>query len=198
MDDNDELSLNPMKPYEILGVSPEDSLDFIKKKFNKEIMKYHPDKATVTTAKPATAAEKRVLEEYCHQLIRSYKIIKRDKTNLEDTCSRLKQDVTLDVPLNQVKAKGVPEIDKSQRFKTVDDYLTFEVPKPPKQRGILSPRDFNENFIKHKRGDTNTRAIVLRTSDGFTGYNIEQFNTFAKNVEGDTLLAQTEINWEFN
>ena len=194
MSDSEELNLNPIKPYEILGVNPDDSLLAIKRKFSKEILKYHPDKYEGEL----TQKERDILEKHCRKLIRSYKIIKRDKTNLEDTCSRLKQDVTLDVPLNQVKAKGVPEIDKSQRFKTVDDYLTFEVPKPPKQRGILSPRDFNENFIKHKRGDTNTRAIVLRTSDGFTGYNIEQFNTFAKNVEGDTLLAQTEINWEFN
>lgn len=186
---DDELSLNPMKPYEFLEVSPDDSMQTIKERFNKLILKYHPDKNK-------NKEQKKILEEYCRKLIRSYKIIKRDKSNLNDYFDLKKQAKDLpSIPTSYSKKEDF--VDKTTRFKTVDDYLSFNIPKPPKNNKILSARDFNENFIRISKDKTNTsKALVLRTADGFTGYNVDQFTSFAKNVEGKDLLFQHEIIWE--
>lgn len=185
---DDEFSLNPMKPYEFLEVSPEDSMETIKEKFNKLILKYHPDKY-----KTKNKETSEILEEYCRKLIRSYKIIKRDKSNLNDYFDLKKQVKDLpSIPTSYSKKEEF--IDTTTRFKTVDDYLSFNVPKPPKNNKILSARDFNEHFKKNKTQET-SKALVLRTSDGFTGYNVDQFSFFAKNAEGKDLLYQQPL-WE--
>lgn len=190
--DSDDLDLNPMKPYQFLGVEPTDSLEKIKIIFNKKILKYHPDKI----GKDINQKEKKLLEEYCHKLIRSYKIIKRDRANLNDHI-KLK-DLSKETPdIPKTYPKKDPVIDNTIRFKTVDDYLSFNIPKPPKNNKILSARDFNETFVKSNNNKLqSSRAVVLRTSDGFTGYNIDQFSSFAKNVEGKDLLFQHPIVWE--
>ena len=190
--DSDDLDLNPMKPYQLLGVEPTDSLEKIKKKFNKQILKFHPDRLNDTI----TQKEKLILEKHCRKLIRSYKIIKRDLCNLNDH-SKLKDlsKKTVDIPSTYPKQD--PLIDNSKRFKSVDDYLSFNIPKPPKNNKILSARDFNETFIRSSnKRPQNSRAVILRTSDGFTGYNIDEFTSFAKNVEGKDLLFQHPIVWE--
>jgi DnaJ-class molecular chaperone len=190
---SEDLDLNPMKPYEVLGVSPEDSLEKIKSKFNKQILKYHPDRLS---GSGLTDKEKKSLEKHCHKLIRSYKIIKRNLTNLNDY-DKLKNlsKESISIPTSYPQKDTI--IDNTIRFKSVDDYLSFNVPKPPKNNKILSARDFNDTFTKSSGGvRRRTQALVLRTSDGFTGYNIDQFNSFAKDVEGKDLLFQHPIVWE--
>lgn len=191
--EGDDLDLNPMKPYQVLGVSPDDCLETIKTKFNKQILKYHPDRLSGSNL---TEKEKKSLEKHCHKLIRSYKIIKRNLANLNDY-DKLKNlsKETVSIPTSYPQKDII--VDNTTRFKSVDDYLSFNVPKPPKNNKILSARDFNDTFTKIEKIDRRrTQALVLRTSDGFTGYNIDQFNSFAKNVEGKDLLFQHPIVWE--
>lgn len=186
MSDSEELNLNPIKPYEILGVNPDDSLLAIKRKFSKEILKYHPDKYEGEL----TQKERDILEKHCRKLIRSYKIIKRDKESSGDYFS-LKNADRSNIYIPESYPKREELIDKTNRFKTVDDYLDFKVPQH--KRRHMDSRDFHLTFEHEKKEESTSRAIVLKTADGFTGFNVDQFQTFAKNVDGDNLIGQHEI-----
>jgi hypothetical protein len=190
-DNSQDLDLNPMLPYTILEVNPDDTLKSIKNKFTKEILKYHPDKF----GDRITEKERNALEKHCRRLIRSYKIIKRNKESSSSFSDMKNVDRSKIEVSTNIKQKE-KLVDKSNRFKSIDDYLDFNLPKP--QRRSMDIRDFNEEFEKKKKAiDTGkSKALVLRTADGFTGYNIEQFQKFAKNVSGDDLINQTEIVWK--
>lgn len=188
--DSQDLDLNPMLPYTTLGVDPDDSLKSIKNKFTKEILKYHPDKF----GDKITDRERSALEKHCRRLIRSYKIVKRNKESSSSFSDMKNVDRNKIQVSTNIKEKE-KLIDKSNRFKSIDDYLDFSLPKP--QHRSMNIRDFNEEFERTKKSADvgKSKALVLRTSDGFTGYNIEQFQKFAKNVSGDDLINQTEITW---
>jgi curved DNA-binding protein CbpA len=189
MSDSEELNLSPIKPYQILGVDPDDSLQTIKRKFGKEIMKYHPDKYDGELSQK----ERDILEKHCRKLIRSYKIIKRDKSSGDFFSLKNADRSEISIPESYPIREEI--VDKTNRFKSVDDYLDFKVPKH--KRRHMDSRDFHSAFEKEKKEESTSSAIVLRTSDGFTGYNVDQFQTFAKNVDGENLINENEILFDF-
>ena len=185
-----DLDLNPLRPYTVLGVEPDAPLEDIKRRFQNEVLKFHPDKF----GSDITPSQRAKLEDHCRLLIRSYRLVKRDKMRAGSVEELARQRRA--VPAPSAGARDAEPPDLTRRFDSVDAYLSFEVPKPDKR--AFDSRDFNSEFdrrmTRQQRGAG--RAMVLRTADGFSGYNVDDLQTVATGVDGRGVVFQHALTFD--
>ena len=103
----DVITINDKKydPYFILGVTKDDSLEFIHKEYRKKVKKYHPDKYT-------DEKQKQKYECYFKILVESFEYIKDKRVNTHDLQINRKNDKK-DTKVKNINKDELKEFNKN-------------------------------------------------------------------------------------
>jgi curved DNA-binding protein CbpA len=181
-------------PYFILDVTRDDSDNHISKSFREKVKKYHPDKYT-------DKEKKKKYEQYFKILSESYRYIqdrRTDSSDLRKDYKKNKKDTTTKKThkdfeeLNEdcdkkIKNKNPNDFgygDNYKRMEKIEDYENENL-NICKQFGKkkFSLTEFNRMFEYNSRNQdqdhVTSKALIHKTTDGFSGYNSADFGSSA-------------------
>lgn len=181
-------------PYFILDVTRDDSDKHISKSFREKVKKYHPDKYI-------DKEKKTKYEQYFKILSESYRYIQEKRTISCDLrkdykSKKIKNDKvpSLDskVPKNKNTTKK-PKTHNPNDFGYGDDYKRMEKIEDYEKENLnifkqfgkkkFSLNEFNTMFDYNRRNEDQdnitSKALIHKTTDGFSGYNSADFGNSA-------------------
>jgi curved DNA-binding protein CbpA len=213
----DVITVNNKKydPYFILGVTKDDSLEFIHKEFRKKVKKYHPDKYT-------DEKQKQKYEAYFKILVESFEYIKDKRVNTHDLQinrknsikdTKVKKDINKDelkefnknFKKDKEDKKNGKKNKESKRLNNEEEYSSF---KPtyynPLTKKKFSNEEFNKIFeynkmIQKKQEDEDRikeKSLIHLTTDGFNAFNSAQVGSNCALVSSYNGLLITEDDLE--
>lgn len=215
----DVITVNDKKydPYFILGVTKDDSLEFIYKEFRKKVKKYHPDKYT---------DEKQKLKYECYFkiLVESFEYIKDKRLNTNDLQiksnrtkptedEKIKKNINEDelkefnknFKKNKEDKKKNKKDKEYKRIKKEEEYSNFNPTYyNPLTKKKFSNEEFNKIFeynkmIQKKQDDEDKikeKSLIHLTTDGFNAFNSAQLGSDCALVSSYNGLLITEDDLE--
>ena len=188
-------------PYFILDVTRDDTDKHISKSFREKVKKYHPDKYT-------DKEKKRKYEQYFKILSESYRYIQDRKSNSSDLRNNYKEknkktqneeknkktkkthkdfeelNEKCDKKIKNTNPNDFGYGDNYKRIGQIEDYEKENL-KICKQFGKkkFSLNEFNKMFEYNRRNEDQdkitSKALIHKTTDGFSGYNSGDFGNSA-------------------
>lgn len=154
-------------PYHILGVTKDDSLEYVKNEYKKKAKRYHPDKAKPQDIKKYQLRF-RIIKK-------AYEYIKSQKQSGALGYTSVDKVGTVEEKMSTEGFKI--RKDTSERTKDIKEYEEFDVNivnQFLKKKFCL--KEFNKLFdynshIQKKESKDNNELIKHKTTDGFFGYN---------------------------
>lgn len=184
-------------PYEILGVSKNNTDSEIKVAFNKRVKRYHPDKCP---------KEKR--EDYSRKyniVIKSYDFIKNKRSGVikktgNDTGAEYKELKADDLIKFNNDFEETKDTSKDpnqfgygdhKKISSIEDYTDLDIKIEKQFKGKeFDPDEFNKLFEYLNVKDTNNeRSLIHKTTDDFYGYNTSNFNNCASVASYNGLMV---------
>lgn len=169
-------------PYVYFGVSPEDPDEVVHKVYRRWARKLHPDKHNIKDPSQKLALEKEfntIIDCY-HKILELNKLKKIDHNSLKTGFYDQYQTVVSNNYLTSDDSLE-PLEDLSTHYTSISEYKKDNKSNLSikKEFKTFDLDEFNKHFENKKKTNDKQNALVVRTSDGFFGYNSHQFDSFA-------------------
>jgi DnaJ-class molecular chaperone len=173
-------------PYVYFGVSPDDPDEVVHKVYRRWARKLHPDKHNIKEPSQKLALEKEfnTIVECYNKILELNKLKKIDHTSLKTGFYEQYPQVISNSNSSHTNSNELlePLEDLSTHYTSVSEYKKDNKSKLSikKELKTFDLDEFNKYFEnkKKEKGSLKQNVLVVRTSDGFFGYNSHQFDSF--------------------
>jgi curved DNA-binding protein CbpA len=169
-------------PYFILGVTKDDTIDFISKIFRKKVKKYHPDKYI-------DPKKKEKYECYFKILVESFEYIKNRRTNSHDLqINRKKENTIKDKKDIKVSSKkDIIEFNKEFKTKSKRSKKSKEIKESNEDQKSKESKESKESYkrIKNKEEYSEFKPYYFNplTKKKFTKEEFNQIFEYNKKIQ---------------